>query len=256
MLILIISCTNKDKPTKEDKRTEIYLPSPGTTWQWQLSGKINTNYNVELYDVDLFETSIETINELHNRNIKVICYFSAGTLEEYREDYENFPKEIIGKSLLEWPDEKWLDISNYKKFSDIMAKRMDLAVEKNCDGIEPDNVDAYTQDSGFNLSYDNQLEYNKWLAEEAHKRNLSIALKNDLNQVKDLVNYFDFAINEQCFLYNECELLLPFIKQNKAVLGVEYELDLHQFCKEANSLNFSWLKMDLELDGSRESCNN
>lgn len=231
-----------------------YQPKSGTSWQWQLSGKINTDYNVDLYDIDLVETPQEVIDELHSRDIKVICYFSAGSWENYREDAKDFPEEVIGKTLEGWPNEKWLKISQYEKFADIMKKRLDLAVQKKCDGIEPDNIDGYQNDNGFDSTYQDQLNYNKWLAGEAHKRNLSIALKNDLEQVNDLVDYFDFAINEQCFDYDECNLLLPFIEQDKAVLGAEYELEITDFCPEANRLNFSWLKMDYDLDGNRISC--
>jgi hypothetical protein len=77
------------------------------------------------------------------------------------------------------------------------------------------------------------------LAKETHKRNLAIALKNDLDQVKDLEKYFDFAINEECFEYEECEKLLPFVKNNKAVLGVEYTLAKSKFCSKAKAMKFS-----------------
>ena len=231
-----------------------YEPKMGASWQLQLAENVNTSYDVDLYDLDLVEIPQSAIDELHSRGIKVICYFSAGSWESFRTDADNFPKEVIGKALEGWPDENWLDISQYEKFAGIMRKRLDLAVQKKCDGVDADNVDGYSNDNGFNLTYLNQLNYNKWLAGEAHKRNLSIALKNDLNQVKDLADYFDFAINEQCFYYDECILLSPFIEKGKAVLGVEYALDANDFCEEANSLNFSWLKMNRNLDGSRISC--
>ena len=236
----------------EEKLISWYKPLPGTSWQWQLSGEINTNYDVEVYDLDLVETSQNVIDELHNKGVKVICYFNAGSFEEFRDDASLFPKEVLGNTLDGWEDEKWLDISNYEKFSKIMEDRLDLAVKKNCDGVEPDNVDGYSNNNGFGLTYLEQLEYNKWLANEAHKRGLAIALKNDLEQVNDLVNYFDFAVNEQCFEYDECELLLPFITQNKAVFGVEYESK--NFCKKANAMKFSWLQMDYDLDGGRSGC--
>ncbi|MBU1119104.1 endo alpha-1,4 polygalactosaminidase [Patescibacteria group bacterium] len=267
MVILILNgCispldTNTTTTPKEETSTidtnnddSWYRPKQGTTWQWQLSGTINTDYTVDLYDIDLSETPQTVIDELHSRDINVICYFSAGSVENYREDAKDFPDEVIGKPLENWPDEKWLDISHYALFADSIKKRLDLAMQKGCDGVEPDNSDGYQNDTGFDLTYEDQLNYNKWLAEEAHKRNLSIALKNDLEQVDDLVNYFDFAINEHCFYYDECEKLLPFIEQDKAVLGVEYELDPNEFCEEANRLNFSWLKMNDTLDGRRLSC--
>ncbi|MEK6911137.1 MAG: endo alpha-1,4 polygalactosaminidase [Nanoarchaeota archaeon] len=231
-----------------------WKPKPNTSWQWQLKGTINQNYDVDMYDLDLFDNSKEVINALKNKGIKVICYFSAGSYENWRIDKDDFPNEVQGKILEGWEDEKWLDISKIDLLAPIMKKRLDLAVEKGCDGVEPDNVDGYLNDNGFDLSYQNQLDYNKWLAEEAHKRGLTVGLKNDLEQIPELVNYFDFALNEQCFEYDECESLLLFIEQDKAVFGVEYELQPIEFCNKAIKLNFDWLKMEYDLDGRRISC--
>jgi len=57
-----------------------------------------------------------------------------------------------------------------------------------------------------------------------------VGLKNDLNQIPDLLPAFDFAVNEQCFQYNECSLLVPFIQANKPVFEVEYNRNPSQFC--------------------------
>jgi hypothetical protein len=93
-----------------------------------------------------------------------------------------------------------------------MELRLDLAVEKRCDGVEPDNVDAYDgNDPGFPLTYEDQIDYNTFLAAEAHSRGLSVGLKNDLAQVEDLLDLFDWALNEECFQWDECGDLQPFI---------------------------------------------
>jgi len=231
-----------------------WKPTPGTTWQWQLTGNINTTYDVDMYDIDLEKTPQKTIDKLHSKNKKVICYFSAGSYEEFRSDAEDFPEEVLGDTLEGWEDEKWLDVSQIDLLAPIMENRLDLAVEKKCDGVEPDNMDGYDNDSGFNLTYKDQVAYSKWIATEAHKRNLSVGLKNGLKQVKDVISYFDFAVNEQCFEYEECDELQPFIDANKAVFGVEYELDTDEFCDQASEMEFSWLKMDYDLDGGRISC--
>jgi len=231
-----------------------YRPKPGTSWHWQLSGTINTEYDADMYDVDLVNVPQKVIDALHAKDIKVICYFSAGTWENFRQDASDFPTGVLGNTLDDWPSEKWLDISNYENFSDIMEARLDLAAAKKCDGLEPDNVDGYLNDSGFSLTYNDQLIYNKWLAAQAHKRGLAVGLKNDLEQINDLVDNFDFAVNEQCFQYDECDALSQFINQEKAVFGAEYELETKEFCEHANSMNFSWLKMDYDLDGNRTSC--
>jgi hypothetical protein len=72
-----------------------------------------------------------------------------------------------------------------------MSARMDLAKTKGCDGVDPDNVDAYENKSGFNLTGSNQIAYNTWLAQQAHARDLAVGLKNDIDQIKDLVDHFD-----------------------------------------------------------------
>jgi hypothetical protein len=228
----------------------VWQPAPGTTWQWQLTGEVNISHDVEMYDIDLFDTPQEVIDDLHAEGRIVICYFSAGTHEDWRIDAGDFPVSVLGTPLDEWPGERWLDIRQLDVLQPIMTARLEMAVEKDCDGVEPDNVDAYTNDSGFDLTSDDQLAYNRWLAAAAHELGLSIGLKNDLNQIEDLVDDFDWALNEQCFQYDECDLLLPFSEAGKAVFGVEYSeegLKPSKYCPIANKYGFSWLTKTYDL---------
>lgn len=226
-----------------------WQPFAGTTWYWQLTGTINTAQPVQVYDIDLFEVEQAAINTLHAQGQKVVCYFSAGSWEEWRPDAADFPEAVKGNTLEGWPDERWLDIRSAEVRA-IMQNRLNLAVTKECDGVEPDNVDGYTTNSGFPLTAADQLAYNQFLAAEAHVRNLAVGLKNDLDQIAALVNDFDFAVNEQCFQYDECSLLQPFINQNKAVFGVEYELVTSAFCPQANSMHLSFARANYDLDGT------
>ena len=256
--LLFIGCGSSDNSNKTDKLTL----DVNTTWQWQLQGAINTSYDVKVYDIDLFDTNESLINELHNQGKIVICYFSAGSWEEWRSDADSFSDEVKGNDLDGWEGEKWLDISNLTALAPIMKNRLDLAKAKGCDGVEPDNVDGYINDTGFNLSYQDQLNYNKFLADEAHKRGLLIALKNDLEQIQDLEPYFDFAINEQCDYYNECSYYTPFIQNNKAVFNAEYaqiyvdnNSQRDNLCLQARNEGIRTLVLPLELDDSfRYSC--
>jgi len=231
-----------------------WQPGPGTSWQWQLTGEIDTSFDVQMYDIDLFNVSQGTIDQLHADGRIVICYFSAGSWEAWRSDAGDFPAAVLGNDLENWPDEKWLNIRDLEALSPLMAARLDLAVQKKCDGVEPDNVDGYTNNSGFPLTYQDQLTYNTWLAEQAHQRGLSIGLKNDLDQIDDLLPYFDWALNEECFSYTECGLLSPFVQSGKTVFGVEYELETQEFCPQANALNFDFLKKNWDLDPWQAAC--
>jgi hypothetical protein len=241
-----------------------YKPDTNTSWQWQLTGDINTSYDVKVYDIDLFDSNKSLIQSLKDNGKKVICYFSAGSWEDWRSDANDFPSSVKGSKMDGWDGERWLDISN-EDLAPIMRARLDLAVEKGCDGVEPDNMDGYTNNTGFALSSNDQLAYNKFIANEARKRGLSVGLKNDLNQIDELEPYYDFSINEQCHKYFECDNLSPFIDKNKPVFNAEYDQkyvdnnnsERDNLCADAKSLSFQTLVLPRDLDDSfRYDCNN
>ena len=239
-----------------------YKPGLATTWQWQLSGAINTSYDVDVYDIDLYNAG-DAIATLHKQGKKVICYFSAGSSEHWRPDFSKFTAADMGKNLDGWPGEKWLDIRSANVRS-IMSARLDLAASKGCDGVEPDNVDGYTNNPGFPLTAAHQLDYNRYLAKQAHARGLSIGLKNDVDQVAALAPDFDYGINEQCFQYSECGVYSAFTKANKPVFNAEYPEEyaaLKQaanraaLCLKAKAAKMHTLFLALDLDDSyRETC--
>ena len=222
------------------------LPA-GISWYWQLQGAINMTVQAKVYDIDLFDVEQSTFTALKLQGHQVICYFSAGTYENWRSDASQFPTASLGNGL-GWPGEKWLDVRN-TTVRQIMVARMDLAKSKGCDGLEPDNVDGYANNSGFNLTQQDQVNYLTFLADQAHARGMTIALKNATDLVGSLVSKFDFAVVEECFKYNECEAYSPFIAQNKAVLNAEYSSFSTAICTKAKSLGFSTVFFNLDLDG-------
>ena len=230
-----------------------WKPAVYTTWQWQLTGTIDQSVDAQMFDIDLFDTPAATIASLKSKGKIVICYFSAGSYEDWRPDASQFPAAVLGRSN-GWAGERWLDIRNLTALGPVMEARLDLAVSKGCHGVEPDNIDGYTNSTGFPLTGADQITYNKWLAEKAHARNLSIGLKNDVDQVVALEPYFDWALNEQCFQYAECDTLLPFINAGKPVFTTEYSLATTNFCSQANRMKFMSMKKKLDLDASREVC--
>jgi len=239
-----------------------YRPGVESSFNWQLQGRVKTEVNATIYDIDLFDTSRKKIRELHRKGHRVICYFSAGSWEEWRPDADRFPENVKGRKLDGWEGERWLDIRS-PALRPIMRARLDRAVRKGCDGVEPDNVDGYTNRTGFDLSAADQSRYNRFLAREAHRRGLSVALKNDLDQVEELLPFFDFALDEQCHQYHECDLLEPFIRAGKPVFNVEYARRYvtnkngarDRLCSDARRRNFRTLILPRSLNGRfRISC--
>lgn len=233
-----------------------YRPAKVARWQWQLTGELNTGYDVAVYDIDLFDTPADRIATLQAAGRKVICYFSAGSSEDWREDFERFSDDDMGKKLGGWDGERWLDIRSTNVHA-IMHDRLDLAAAKGCDGVEPDNVDAYTNASGFDLTAADQLAYNRHIANEAHRRGLAVGLKNDGGQAAALVDYYDFELNEQCHAYDECSELAPFTVADKPIFNAEYADDAAAaaelaaaVCPRARAADIRTLILPLDLDDS------
>lgn len=117
----------------------------GQKWQIILTGVPDVSKSplpptdAPVWDVDLFDSDIATITALKSAGKIVICYFSAGTVEDWRADAKDFPAGDVGKVLPEWPNEKWIRTGS-TKVRDIMAKRIKLAGDKGCDAIDPDNI--------------------------------------------------------------------------------------------------------------------
>lgn len=229
----------------------------GLTWQWQIgNNEVDTSVEAEVYDVDLYvEQAI--IDELHARGRKVIGYISVGSWEDWRPDRERFPPEVLGKEYEGWPGERWLDIRQIEKLAPIMLARLDLCAAKGFDAVEPDNMDIHMNQTGFPLTYQDQLRYALWLAEEAHARGLAIGVKNCPDQVVDLLEPFDFAITEDCFFYSWCEEMKPFIAAGKAVFAAEYtDLggDFTEYCRRARELGYSAILKNRGLDSWIQGC--
>jgi|SRR6185295_3899969 len=231
-----------------------WQPGLVTSWQWQLSSPPSSSQllNVQMYDVDGVDASASLIAAMHSKGIKAVCYISAGTYENWRPDANRFTSADKGRSN-GWPGENWIDIrsSNVRA---IMSDRIASCKSKGFDALEPDNIDGYTNSTGFPLTAQDQINYNRFLADTAHSYGLSVALKNDGDQVNQLVQYFDFALEEQCNQYSECGLYTPFINAGKAVFGVEYQGNVSTFCPKYNALNFNGLKKDENLTATRTAC--
>jgi hypothetical protein len=121
--------------------------------------------------------------------------------------------------------------------------------------VDPDNVDGYTNDSGFPLTAADQLAYNRWLAAAAQSLGLGAGLKNDVGQIAELVNDFNFFVNEQCSQYNECGTYAPAKAAGKAVFNVEYKSGAFaRACACADAYGLSVIQKKMGLDAWLRTC--
>ncbi|MGI5179116.1 endo alpha-1,4 polygalactosaminidase [Dactylosporangium sp. CA-152071] len=231
-----------------------WRPAVGLTWQWQLTGTLDTSVAVDVYDVDAVTTSAAEVAKLKAAGRHVICYVNAGAHEDFRADAGNFPESVRGKGLEGWPGEKWLDIRRWDTLAPLLEARFKVCRDKGFDAVEPDNVDGYANNSGFPLTAEDQLTFNRRVADLAHRLGLAVGLKNDVEQAAALAPAFDFAVNEECAHYDECDTLKAFIAAGKPVFHVEYDVDTAKFCPKTTALRFSSMKKKQDLDAWRQPC--
>ena len=259
-----------------------WTPPVGARWQYQLEPDATGGINVdictppfgggtcvtpEVYDIDLYAADGVTPNAagvqtIHARGRRAICYVSAGTIETFRPDYPEFVAFdqacggcLIGNPFSEvFPDEFWANLNDDRGQRTFLKKVIKRRVQKckaaGFDGVELDVVNAWeegTAVTGWNISAETQLLYNRKLANMTHRQGLTVALKNDLGQLEQLRPYFDYAVNEQCFEFDECDEgpstgYRAWIDAGKAVFTVEYRLKRDEFCAEANAAGYSSIK--------------
>lgn len=232
----------------------LFRPGPATTWQIQLTGTIDTSFDVDLYEVDLFALDAATAKRLHDSGRRVACYVSVGTAEPYRADYASFPAAAVGNALVDYPEEHWLDHRN-QQVRALMAARLQLASVAGCDAVELSSLQAHSEDSGFDLTRADDLDYARWLLAECHQRNLAAGVSTSDDLVAPLAAEADWGVTAEC-LANDCQVWQPFSAANKAVFVVEYgaNSDAPTLCAEAARLGYSLVIKRRALDAFRAGC--
>jgi hypothetical protein len=234
-----------------------WMPAVGDTIQIQYTGTLDRTKIVDIYNLDMFDTTTAQVAGLHTQGRKVMCYINAGAWEDWRPDASQFPAIVLGNDYEGWPGERWLDIRRIDLLAPILRARLNLCRSKGFDGVDPDNINGYLNPTGFPLSAQDQLNFNIWLANEAHARGLSIGLKNDSEQLSSLLSYFDWGLTEDCYDQGWCADLSPFISAGKPVFAVEYTdtgINFNLFCQQASSLGLTGILKNRELDAYIQIC--
>ncbi len=236
----------------------VWQPAAGASFSILLSvAPASVTTPAEVVDLDLFDIDASTVAALKAQGKRVLCYFSAGSWENWRPDKNSFPKRVLGKPLDGWPGERWLDIHRLALLAAPLRARLDLCKQKGFDGVDADNVDGYGADTGFPLTKLDAIKYLRFLSTEAHARGLAIGLKNATEIAPTLLPVMDFAVTEDCFKQGWCKVSKNFIAKNKPVFAIEYtdnHIRFAAFCRQAAALGLSPLLKRRNLDAWEKRC--
>jgi hypothetical protein len=194
---------------------------------------------------------------IHAAGAKAVCYVDVGSLESGRSDYSQFPSSVVGPVVQGWPGENWLVVTaaNQSTILPLMRARFtNWCKAKGFDGIEPDNLDAWS--NGVSVSEADNVSYDLAIAGLAHGLSLSVGVKNLLPSVSSseastILSTFDWVLAEQCYEYGECSAYAPFASAGKAVWDVEYNTSPN--CTAAAQAHINAQLRDLNLAGPHAS---
>lgn len=133
-LLLISGCSqSENNPSFNTESYGVFLGANST------SLKRISKYEKVFIDVDEF--SVPDIEYLHKNNTEVYAYLSIGSLETYRSYYEDY-KDLCFYDYENWPDEKWVDVSD-DSWQEHISIEADRFLTLGVDGIFMDNFDVY-----------------------------------------------------------------------------------------------------------------
>lgn len=96
-------------------------------------------YGLLVVDADLF--SADAIEQLRRQNGCVYSYLNIGSIECFREGYEQMMPYILGP-YENWPEERWIDPSK-QPWREQVIRRAEALYAKGIDGLFLDNADVY-----------------------------------------------------------------------------------------------------------------
>ncbi|MEU6076694.1 endo alpha-1,4 polygalactosaminidase [Micromonospora sp. NPDC047074] len=216
-------------------------------WQWQVSGVLDLAVDADVFLLDPVTTTAAQTAELRSRDRRLVCQVHVGSVLPTDPDAERFPAAVRGAAARR-PQSRWLDVRQWDTLRPVLADRFRLCRGKGFGAVALADADGYARRSGFPLDFDDQLLFNRRLAELARSLSLSPGLVNDVAQVAALAPDFDFAVNEECVRLDQCAKLLPFVEAGKPVFHVEYAGSTTDFCVTTVGYGLSSIRKERELD--------
>lgn len=187
------------------------------------------------------------IADLHAKSTIVVCHVGAGLIDltdpdamkfpGYAANPPNRPTTLSDATVIGWDTTNWQKpFGTSIRYIDIRAahadavlalveKRLDLAKQIGCDAVEADGIDQFKDGTGFPMATrDDELAYFSSIAAEAHRRELSIGMKNVYNDgpaIDALPMIYDWMLVQRCAEQDDCSKESAFTGVMKAVFGLD-----------------------------------
>jgi hypothetical protein len=203
--------------------SEVVLPPAGARFDYQLGGASPVPEGATVVARDSTE---EPAADVYG-----ICYVNGFQTQPG----VDWPRDLLvrlpgGEPLVDpgWPDEHLLDIAtdvNRQAIAARQAETITACADAGYQAVEFDNLDSWTRSEGA-LDESDAVAFATLLVAEAHDAGLAAAQKNAADlaaQGRDEIG-FDFAVTEECDLFDECGVFTDVY--GGLVFDIEYTDDL------------------------------
>ena len=267
-------------------------PNNGPEFQWELDHPLNISSAQDtgsgavnalgkgsgvttVFDIDGIINPASTVAALHRLNDKAICYIEVGAAGSYYSAAEeNLPVTYyqqlsqagdLGQAEPGYP-EYYLNINASSTVRIIESMIKQQCAAKGFDAVEPDIDDSYTDSTGFSITEQDNIQYDRTLGAYAHSLGLAWGQKNGDNDPEfseALEPTTDFLLDEECNYYQTCGIVTPpYVRAGKLVLNAEYTddwgqgvtADLSRFCPADVAGHIDGLLFTTALAGQRNPC--
>lgn len=240
-------------------------PGPITSWQWQLTWPVDTSKAVQVYDIDYDGAGMGApaqvagvVRRLHAQGRKVICYLETGGWEADRPDAGAYPASILGNAVAGWQGERYVDVRQWGTVTgptgltlqQILEARLRQCRDEGFDAVETDIDDSYASATGFPLTLADEITFDTRVADAVHALGMAWFLKNGIDGdrfITDMAPLADGAVDEQCWQYDECPALEPFVTAGKPVLEAEYTGRAATVCPKARAFPMATMRKPRSL---------
>ena len=164
--LLLIGCT---KNTTVEPLPEVFVCDDYGAFLGRDGNNVNYFNKYQYISLELDEFTDTNLNRLSNKGVKFFAYLNVGSLENYRDYYDDY-ESITFKDYEEWPDERWIDVSNSSWQNFVVNTLAKGFKDRNAFGVYLDNVDVYT------IAKEEEMNFNAF----------GIGLKNIIKGVSDL----------------------------------------------------------------------
>ena len=238
LVLALAGCTSLPLPRQHAEPLlgpqAVTNPPVDATFDYQIGGSYAPASSVGVVTRDRHDAAAA--------NAYSICYVNAfQTQPDEKAYWTRHHRSLLlrkdGKLVTDpgWPGEHLLDTSTAKKraaLARVVGRWIDDCAASGFSAVEPDNLDSWTR-SGGRLSRSENLALAKLLVERAHAAGLAIGQKNTA-EIGDAGRFqvgFDFAIAEECQVYDECGDYTDVYGNN--VIEIEYADNPHRAYRQA-----------------------